>query len=189
MSRQTDAIAFVSRSRWLRWLAYVVGALALLVALAWIVVPPVVRAQLESRLTKTLQRPTTIERVAFDPLRLRLTIRNGAVGEPQSSSPLFAFDELVADLSAASLWHWAPVLDTLKIVRPSLRLARDRDNRYNIQDLIDLALAGPPGPPPRFSLNNIEIEDGSVTFDDGLAGRKHALAALDVAVPFISSLP
>ena len=41
--------------------------------------PPV---QLESRLTEALGRPTTIESVAFDPLRLRLTIRNFAIADP-----------------------------------------------------------------------------------------------------------
>ena len=50
----------------------------------------------------------------------------------------------MADLSTASVWHRAPVFDTLKIVRPAVSLARDREGRYSIQDLVDRALAGPP---------------------------------------------
>ena len=175
------------RHVWLRRIAWTLGALALLVVAAWLAVPPLVRSQLESRLTAGLDRPTTVEAVAFDPFRLRLTVRKLAIADRKGPLPLFAFDELVADLSWASLWHRAPVLDALKVTRPSASLARDPDGRYSIQDLIDQALAGP-SDPVHFSLNNIEIDDGSIAFDDGVTGRKHVLAGLDLGIPFLSSL-
>ena len=175
--------------RWLRRIAIAAGALAAIVALAWIVVPPVVRSQLESRLTEALGRKTTVEAVAFDPFRLRVTVRKLAIADGDRPRPLLAFDELVADLSSASVWRWAPVLDALKVVRPAVSLARDRDGRYNVQDLVDRARAAPEGPPPQFSLNNIEVEDGSVVFEDGVVGRTGRLEALDVGIPFVSSLP
>src|SRR5437867_12966458 len=87
---------------WLRRLAYAVGAIALLTILAWLAVPPIVRAQLESRLTAALDRPTTVEAVAFDPFGLRLTIRKLVIADRAGPRPLFAIDELVADLSSAS---------------------------------------------------------------------------------------
>ena len=78
----------------------------------------------------------------------------------------------------------------LKLTRPRMLLVRARDGRYSVQDLIDGALAErPPGPPPQFSFNNIEIEDGAITLDDQLAGRRHELGALTIALPFLSSLP
>ena len=178
-----------TRYRWVRWLAYAVGAFVALIALAWLAVPPIARAQIESRLTESLGRQTTVEGVAFDPLRLRITIRKLAIADRAGSEPLLALDELIADLSSASLWHRAPVLDALKVVRPAVRIARDGNDRYNIHDLIERALEGPSGPAPRFSLNNIEIDDGSVTLDDARAGRKHSLTGLAIAIPFVSSLP
>ena len=63
------------RGLWLRRSGYVVGALAALILVAWVVVPPFVRGQVESRLSTLLDRPTTVEAVAFDPFRLRLTLR------------------------------------------------------------------------------------------------------------------
>ena len=185
MSESTASPA--RRHAWLRWLAYTLGACALLTLAAWIVVPPVVRSQLESRLTAALGRPTTVEAVAFDPFHLRLTVRKLAIADRNGPLPFFAFDVLVADLSLASVWRRAPVLDALKVTRPSLSLARDRDGRYNIEDLIEQALAGP-SEPTHFSLNNIEIDDGSIAFDDGVTGRKHELAGLDIGIPFLSSL-
>jgi hypothetical protein len=184
----SESTARPVRRPWVRWLLYVVGAFALVTLGAWLMVPPIVRSQLESRLTAALGRPTTVEAVSFNPFELRLTVRKLAIADGNAARPIFAFDELVADLSAASIWHRAPVLDALRITRPTLSLARDGDGRLNAQDLIESAMA--PSPEPlRFSLNNIEIDDGSIAFDDGVTGRKHSLAALNVGIPFLSSLP
>ena len=161
------------RRPWLRRLAIAAATFVGLVVVAWLAVPPIVRSQLESRLTEALGRKTTVEAVAFDPFRLRVTVRKLAIADGDRPAPLLAFDELVADLSTASIWHRAPVLDALRIVRPAVSLSRDRDGRYNVQDLVDRASAEPDGATPRFSLNNIEVDDGVIAFDDGVAGRKH----------------
>jgi uncharacterized protein involved in outer membrane biogenesis len=173
---------------WIVRLAITVGVIAALIVIAWLAVPPIVRGQMESRLTAVLGRKTTVEAVEFNPLTLRLTLRKFAIADPNATAPLFAVDEVVADISSASLWRRAPVLDALKLVHPAVSLARDRDGRYSIQDLIDSALAGPEGPPPPFSLNNIEIDGGSVSFDDGATATKHRIENLAIGIPFLSSL-
>ena len=177
------------RRRWLRWLGYALGAGAALIAITWLIVPPIARSQIETRLSAALGRPTTVESVEFNPFQLRLTVRKLAIADSPRATALLTADELVARVSPASIWHRAPVLDALKVVRPSVALARSAAGRYNVQDLIDQAVAAPPGPPARLSINNIEIEQGTVTFDDGIAGRRHALTALDVGIPFVSTLP
>ena len=156
---------------------------------AWLGVPPIVRSQLESRLTEALGRPTTVKDVAFHPFELRVTLRDIAIGEPAGTTQLLTIDELVANVSSASLWHRAPVLDALKIVRPVLAVRRDAQGRYSVQDLLDRALADSDSPMPRFSLNNIEIDAGVVTFDDGVAQRQHRIESLGFGIPFLSSLP
>jgi uncharacterized protein involved in outer membrane biogenesis len=186
MTESTAISVFVSR--WLRRLVYVAGALVILVLVAWLAVPPIVRAQLESRLTAELGRPTTIESVKFNPFALRVDFFNLVVADPAGAQPVLAIDALVANFSAASLWHRAPVLNALSIVRPRLSFSRDRDGRYSIQDLIDKALATS-SEPLRFSLNNIEVDDGAINFADGVTGRNHGLAALNIGIPFLSSLP
>jgi hypothetical protein len=149
-----------ARRRWLRRLAIAAGVFALLTVLAWLAVPPIARGLLESRLSQRLGRKTTVEAVEFNPLQLRFTLRKLAIADPAGTAPLLALDELIADFSSASIWHRAPVLDALKLVRPAVSLARDRDGRYSVQDLIDAVFADSAGPPPRFSLNNIEIDEG-----------------------------
>ncbi len=175
--------------RGLRLLATAVGALAALIVLAWLAVPPIVRGQLESQLTAALGRKTTVEAIEFNPFKLRLIVRKLAIAEMGSGPPLLTLDALVADLSSASLWRRAPVFDALVAVHPAVSFGRDRGGRYSVQDLIDKALAGSEGATPKFSLNNIEIEDGSIAFDDGPTGRKHRIDKLAIGIPFLSSLP
>jgi uncharacterized protein involved in outer membrane biogenesis len=171
-------------------LAITVAAVAGLILIAWFAVPLIVRSQIESRLTEALGRKTTVENVAFDPFPLRLTLKKLLIADaPAGAPPLLAVDEVSADVSSASLWHRAPVLDGLKLVHPAISLARDREGRYSVQDLIDKALAAPEGPPPGFSLNNIEIDGGSIAFDDGETGSKHRIENLAIGIPFLSSLP
>ncbi len=190
MSAYLSALSrLVPPRRWLLRLAVAAGVFVAAVVTAWLAVPPIVRSQLESRLSEALGRKTTVEAVEFNPLPLRLTVRKLAVADPGRIAPLLAIDEVDANLSAASLWHRAPVLDALKLVHPAVSLARDRDGRYNVQDLIDKMLAQLDEPTPRFSLNNIEIDGGSTAFDDGVTGAKHRLDDLSIGIPFLSSLP
>ena len=76
-------------------------------------------------------------------------------------------------MSSATLWRRAPVFDAVRVTRPRVALGRNADGIYNIQDLIERVAAAPPGPPPQFSINNIEIDDGALTLDD----KPHAPAS------------
>ena len=81
MSSDSESIVPATRSRWVRRLFYAAGAIALLVLAVWVAVPPIARAQLETRLTEALGRTTTVESVEFDPLRLRLDVRNLVIAD------------------------------------------------------------------------------------------------------------
>ena len=190
MSAESSALLrLVPPRRWLVRLAIAVGVVVALIALAWLAVPAIVRSQLESRLTSALSRKTTVEAVDFNPFSLRLKLHKLAIADTSGAAPLLAVDEVVADLSTASVWHRAPVLDALKLTRPAVSLARDGEGRYSVQDLIDPIVARADEPTPHFSLNNIEIDGGSISFDDGTTGTKHTVENVSIGIPFLSSLP
>ena len=73
---------------------------------------------------------------------------------------------------------------------PLLHLARTGDNRYNISDLIEEFLNKPDdGEKARFSLNNLQLDNGEIHFDDLPAHSKQSISQLRLTLPFISNLP
>ncbi len=67
---------------------------------------------------------------------------------------------------------------------------RNQDRTYNFQDLLAGSGSGSGGGgPPRFALQNIQIVDGKIDFDDRPENTKHEITAIRIGIPFISSLP
>src|SRR5256885_17246628 len=94
-----------------------VALLALVVIFALIgfpVVPPVAKSQIERRASEGVGRQVTLGKVAFNPFTLKATLTSLTIADHEPGPPLFAFDALDLDLSAASLWHRAPVFDALR---------------------------------------------------------------------------
>src|SRR5919109_641576 len=157
-----------------------------------LVAPPLLRGKLASLLTDKLHRQVSIEQIRINPYALTATIRGFMVKEPQGPATAISFDELHLNLELWSLFRLAAVVKELRLVRPYINLVRNEDRTYNYQDLIKEFTSGPPrppGPPPRFALNNIEIVDGRIDFDDRPEKTKHTISSIRIGVPFISSLP
>ena len=181
--------------RWTRRLLWTLAALLLLWASAWLAVPPIVKSQLQTRLGERLGRAVTLGDVGFNPWTLRLTISDLAIaGAPGSaaSAPQFSLARLQIDADARSLLRLAPVVESLQIDGPRLRVARTGDGRYDIDDVLQRLApkAGDAaGEPARFALYNLALRDGEVSFDDRPARRQHRLSALTLSLPFLSNLP
>ena len=177
------------RRRGLRVAAWGIAVLVAYTAFGFLGVPLLVKSQLEKRLTAATERVTTVGDVRFNPFSWQATLTDFALQGRMPGPPLLTLREVVADVSAKSLWHWAPVLEVLRIAGPQVHLARLPDGQYDVQDLIDRALAETAEPAPGFSLNNIEITDGTIAFDDRVLGRQHTVEDLTLRIPFLSTLP
>src|SRR4030095_12629485 len=191
-SRATD-IARRPRTRKIAiWLGAIVAAVGII---AGLVAPPLLRGKLASELSTKLHRQVSIEQIRINPFAMSATFRGFLMKERQGSATALSFDELYANLELTSLFRWAPVLKQIRLVKPYVNLVRNEDRTYNFTDLIDEFTQGPPetkappGPTPRFSLNNIEILDGKIDFDDRPEQTKHIISAIKIGVPFISSIP
>lgn len=143
--------------------------------------------------SEALGRPVSIEEASFQPWRLALIVEGLSIGgaAPQQP-PLFKLQKMDAALSLRSLLRGRAVIESLSLTRPELRVARVAEGRYDIDDLIQRFAAKPGAPEeadPEFAVYNIELTDGRVLFDDRPVQRKHELAGLQLALPFMSTLP
>nr|MCU0231399.1 DUF748 domain-containing protein [Acidobacteriota bacterium] len=166
------------------------AGLVLLAVAGTLAAPSLLRWQLVRQLSRLTHRPVAVESVAVLPFRLAATVRGLSIGERDGSADALRIEELFVNLSSASFYRFAPVLDELTVTRPALGVIRFPDRKYNWQDLVEeYVLAPSEGPPPRFAVYNIRVRDGSIRFDDRVVGRQHEVAALTVGIPFLSNLP
>lgn len=168
--------------------------------LGFFAAPPVIRHVAEQQLTKLLDRPTTIKRISLNPYTLDFEADGVHIGESQAnlakapgSSPDFAdVSRLVVRTSWASLFRLAPVVNELKIDSPRVHIVRYDGEHFNFSDLIEKFSKPSPEPaskPAKFSVSNIQLENGGVMFDDRLLKAKHVVDRFALHIPFIATLP
>jgi hypothetical protein len=122
-------------SWWLRALAIMGGLAVLLILALYFVAPPIVRKQLEKRLSAELNRPVEIARVAIDPLRLAATIDGLQVRE-MGGGPFVSWGRLHMNLAASSLFGDEWVLDELALDGLTARVDVATDGTLNFADLL-----------------------------------------------------
>jgi len=160
-------------------------------------VPKVLGDVLTQDVSKMIGRDVSVGKITFNPFTLTVRARDLAVAQPGSQVPLLTLAELDASAAWSSLFWFAPVVDRLTLREPNIAIVREDVTRFNFSDIqqrvAELAAAKPEEPAkpdeglPRFSLNNMVIENGSITLDDKVTGRKQVLDELGVGVPFIST--
>ncbi len=168
----------------------VAAALVALFALVgFFAVPPIAKWKIETLADSELGRHATVGKVRFNPFTLRARVSDFRLAGRDPGRTLLRFDTLDVDLSTESLWKRALVLDAVRLVRPRVEIARNAAGEYDIQDLIDRAMAPSKGPASTsdFAVDNIEIEDGSVVLDDAVHRRRIAVTQLSMGIPFLSS--
>jgi uncharacterized protein involved in outer membrane biogenesis len=163
--------------------------LALFALTGFLAVPYIAKSKIVSLASDELGRSATVGKVQFNPFTLRARISDFALADKDPGRTLLKFDTLDIDVSAASVWRRAPMLDAVKLVRPRIEIARDAGGVYSIQDLIDRAMKPAPAREEEttFAVNNIEVEDGAVLLDDAVHRRRIELSMLHIGIPFLSS--
>ena len=160
--------------------------------LGFLVAPPIIKSQLQSRLGIMLNRPVTLGAVHLNPYTLKLDVDHLHIGDRDGHTRFVDVDHLIINTSWSSLFRWAPILDQLQLDRPRILLSRDGPQHFNFSDLIEKFAGGPAKPdasPARFAIYNISVHQGDIVFDDGVQKAHHEVAQLELGIPFIASLP
>lgn len=160
-------------------------------------VPKVLQNVLTGDVSKMIGREVSVGKISFNPFTLTVRARDLAVAQPGSQTPLLSLAELDVSAAWSSLFWFAPVVDRLTLRQPNIAIVREDVTRFNFSDIqqrvAEMSAAKPDDPPkpdeglPRFSLNNMVIEGGTITLDDKVTGRKQVLDELGIGVPFISN--
>jgi uncharacterized protein involved in outer membrane biogenesis len=180
----------------LRNVLWALAALSALFSLALLVVtlalPGWIAGSGMAQASQALGRKVSVAQAHFQPWRLAVVLDGLRIdGAAADRPPLLTLDRVDAALSLRSLLHGRLVIESVSLTRPELRLARLAEGHYDIDDLLERFTAmpaTPDEPAPEFAVYNIELTDGRVFFDDRPVQRQHELAALELALPFVSTL-
>ncbi|MCE9551094.1 MAG: DUF748 domain-containing protein [Betaproteobacteria bacterium] len=161
-------------------------------AFLFFVGPPVVKSFVAKQIGEEIGRKVDFGAVNINPFALSATISNIAIYEAgQQQEKTLAINELYVDVSLASVRHFAPVINEIRVTQPIVRVIRLGENNFNFSDIVNKILAKPKSSdaPARFSLNNIHIHQGRIDYDDRLLKSRHTISDLDLSIPFLSNLP
>ncbi|MDR1163036.1 MAG: DUF748 domain-containing protein [Candidatus Accumulibacter sp.] len=141
----------------------------------------------------------------------------GGAKRDADGKPFFALDKLYLNIEASSFFRNALVLHEVRLEKPRLAIVRLEGGRYNFSDLIENPDGGKAqvkagkagsgagkeaekevgkeaeddarGGIPRFSLSNIRVSDGKIDFDDRPRKVTSTVDEINLALPFVSSIP
>ncbi len=176
----------------MRRLLIALGALLLLWVVAWLAVPPLLKWQLQKRASELLGRAVTVERIDFQPWSLALTLEGLKVADASGGDAQFSLARLYANAELQSVLRLAPVISTLTVDRPSLKLRHLGEGRYDVDDVLQRlrpSANAEPSEPSHFALFNIGVVGGALEFADDSTGSLHRLTDFNLGVPFLSNLP
>ncbi|SIO71438.1 protein of unknown function [Burkholderia sp. GAS332] len=160
--------------------------------LGFFAAPPLIRHIAEQQLSKQLDRPATIGRIALNPYTLRLEADRVHIGERGGVGDFVDISRLIVKPSWSSLFRGAPIIDEVQLDSPRFHIVRYDAQRFNFTDLIEKFSKQPAKPdskPTLFSVSNIRLENGQITFDDKLLGATHVIDQWKLGIPFIATLP
>lgn len=161
----------------------------------FLIIPLIAKAIVPDKLSAALNRPVTIENIAFNPFALILEVEGLTISEADGEDVFAAFETLYVNLQVSSAVKLGPVIKEARLTRPYLRLARLSDNTFNFSDLMgegDKKEAEPEQAdaakePLRFALQQVQIIEGEVVFDDEVVNVTHRFAPLNFDLPKLSS--
>ncbi|WP_107314288.1 DUF748 domain-containing protein [Burkholderia metallica] len=186
------ALGGVARSRRTRRIG--IGLLIFVVLfglLGFFAAPPLIRHVAEQQLSKQLDRPATIQRIALNPYTLNLEADGVHLGEKGGQGDFIDIAKLVVRPSWSSLFRGAPIVNEVRLDSPRFHVVRYDAQRFNFTDLIEKFSTPSPKPeskPTQFSVSNIQVNNGRIDFDDRLLNEKHVVDNWTLGIPYIATL-
>ena len=159
----------------------------------FLIAPPIIKWVLTKKLTEQLHREVSIQQIKINPYQLSTNIIGFIINNREDPDKFLSFSELFINLQAASIYKKGLILKEVRLDDPYLNIIRSDDSIYNFSDLLE-ADRGTEKPtddsdPFKFSINNIQILNGSGDFLDGPKKTGHKVRDLTISIPMVSNFP
>ena len=159
----------------------------LFAVIGFFVLPPVIKSVATSKLTEELHREVAIRGIKVNPFTLSIQVRDFTIKDRNSSQTFVSLGRVYLNFKLVSIFKRGLIFSEVKVESPYLRLVRNEDLTYNFSDLLAPRQPEEKSKPLRFSLNNVQISQGSVDFLDRPKDTRHAVRDISIAIPFLSN--
>lgn len=180
---------FFQFPHWSRLFVYAISLMLLFGVIGGLALPAILKPWIAEKASVALKRQVQIGDIDINPYLFQVTLRDVLVNDQYGE--FIRFKSLLLDAELSSIFRFAPVLRAITLEQPKVNLIRLNAHQYNFSDLLE-SKSEPESEStglPRFSLNNIQLINGTVTLDDRLIGQKQLLDQLQFGLPFLSTLP
>ncbi len=166
--------------------------------IGFIAVPLILESILPGKLSEALNRPVSIKNIRFNPFALTADIEGLDIKDKNSTDPFVSFDKLFVNIQTMSLFKLGLVAKEIRLEKPDIHLARLSETEFNFSDLIPEKKPKQkqePKPedqeadkkPFQFSISNIAVIDGNISFWDEPVQKKHTISPINFSLPNISN--
>ena len=146
-------------------IAIVMGSLlAAYLLFGFLGAPFIVRSVLEKQVAGAINRQVTVGTVRVNPITLSVTLRDLDVREADGG-PFVKLGEAYANLQTSSLFKWALVLKSVRVLNPVVSLVRSGEATFNFSDIGSGSAPESPG---------AETSDGDGGFALAIAGAERS---------------
>jgi hypothetical protein len=189
-------IILIRKNRRARMAAFIIMLFFVVFSVVgFFVLPAYVKKIAVEKLGEQLGRQVNLSSVMINPYALSLTLKGFEIKEPDGKTPFTTFDRLYLDMDVMSIFRGGPVVNELKIEGFYLNIVRTDANKYNFSDILKKLQEPKPGEaaeksssPLLFSIENIQILNSKIDFDDRPVSTKHTISQINLTVPFISNM-
>ncbi|MDX2451148.1 DUF748 domain-containing protein [Desulfosarcina sp.] len=154
--------------------------------------PFIVRSLLEKQVAEAINRQVTVGPVRINPITLSATVRDLNIRET-GGAPFLKLDEAYLNLQASSLFKWALVLKSVRVVNPDIALVRTAETIFNFSDIgrgnAPEAESTTDGGGFALAVYDTRVTGGRIAMDDRVVSVTHHIADLNLNVSDLSSRP
>jgi hypothetical protein len=177
-------------------IAIVMGSLlAAYLLFGFLGAPFIVRSVLEKQVAGAINRQVTVGTVRVNPITLSVTLRDLDVREADGG-PFVKLGEAYANLQTSSLFKWALVLKSVRVLNPVVSLVRSGEATFNFSDIGSGSAPESPGAETSdgdggfaLAIYEARITGGRITMDDRVVSVFHRIEDLNLDLGDFSSRP
>ncbi len=147
-----------------------------------------IKALFEAQIQELVHRPVQIEKVLITPRGIKLKGLRIVAGPDMPGKNLLTSDTVLATVKLSSLWRRRLEFEQVKLIAPSVELARDEEGRWSVADILVSTRPVEALPSGRFSFSmslaaeRTILSHGVVRIDDRRHQRVDLYENVDVEI-------